>query len=243
MRLSYPLAEDTCRSIDMISDKKIAQIRKKQRDFLDALVEFTQLWTKPLDIDGALEAGRRVGLEDVLVGEFLVYWANDGEIDKSYVKLADDIRNRLQNQGAPRHTQRKQRFDIFISHASEDKDAIARPLYNELVRRGISVWFDEATLKLGDSLRRKIDEGLAGCRYGIVILSPRFLAKEWPQRELDGLTARETAKGEKAILPVWHELGKEELLAFSTTLADKLGVTTDQPLAVIVDRIMDVLES
>jgi hypothetical protein len=47
--------------------------------------------------------------------------------------------------------------------------------------------FDEFTLSVGDRLRRSIDRGLANCRYGIVILSPMFFGKEWPQRELDGL--------------------------------------------------------
>jgi hypothetical protein len=132
-------------------------------------------------------------------------------------------------------------YDFFISHASEDKEAIARPLYEALVAHGVKVWFDEATLKLGDSLRRKIDQGLAACRYGIVILSPDFLAKEWPQRELDGLVARETAAGEKAILPIWHRLGKKELLAYSPPLADKLGVQSSEGLSVVVDKLMEVL--
>ncbi len=66
----------------------------------------------------------------------------------------------------------KHEHDLFLSHASEDKDVIARPLYEALIAEGISVWFDEAVLELGDSLRRKIDEGLAKCRYGVVILSP-----------------------------------------------------------------------
>ena len=54
----------------------------------------------------------------------------------------------------------------------------------------MSVWFDELTLKVGDSLRRSIDRGLASSRFGIVVISPHFLSKEWPQKELDGLTAR-----------------------------------------------------
>jgi hypothetical protein len=72
------------------------------------------------------------------------------------------------------------KYDLFLSHAHEDKNAIARPLYLALAREGISVWFDEAVLRMGDSLRRKIDEGLARCRYGVVILSPTFLSKQWP---------------------------------------------------------------
>ena len=132
--------------------------------------------------------------------------------------------------------------DVFISHASEDKDTIARPLYGALVAKGVVVWFDEATLELGDSLRRKIDEGLARCRYGIVILSPRFLAKEWPQRELDGLVARETASGEKAILPVWHDLDAATLRKYSPTLADRLAARSSEGVPAVVEKIPRVLK-
>jgi hypothetical protein len=123
------------------------------------------------------------------------------------------------------------RYDVFISQASEDKDKIATPLYAMLTAKGVSVWFDEAVLEIGDSLRRKIDDGLARCRYGIVILSPHFLAKQWPQRELDGLLARETATGKKAILPVWHELDAAILVAYSPPLADRLAVRSEEGLA------------
>lgn len=133
-------------------------------------------------------------------------------------------------------------YDIFISHASEDKDAIARPLYNALIDSGISVWFDEAVIKLGDSLRRKIDEGLSKCRYGVVILSQHFLSKEWPQRELDGLVARETASGDKAVLPIWHELDRDTLLRYSPSLADRLAGRSEDGVHELVKKILQVLE-
>lgn len=122
--------------------------------------------------------------------------------------------------------------DVFLSHASEDKDAVARPLYQALTAAGISVWFDEAVLELGDSLRRKIDAGLARCRYGIVILSPRFFEKHWPQRELDGLVAKETASGDKAILPIWHDLQLEDVIRYSPTLADRLAGRSEEGLPI-----------
>src|SRR5439155_8095269 len=56
-------------------------------------------------------------------------------------------------------------YDVFLSHASEDKAAIARPLHAALKKAGVSVWYDEAVLTLGDGLRRKIDEGLSRCRF------------------------------------------------------------------------------
>jgi CRP-like cAMP-binding protein/class 3 adenylate cyclase len=133
------------------------------------------------------------------------------------------------------------RYDLFLSHASEDKDLLARPLYAALREQGVSVWFDEATLELGDSLHRKIDEGLTKCRYGVVILSPRFLSKQWPQRELDGLVARESASGEKSILPVWYELDGKTLLQFSPTLAERLAVRWEDGLGVVVEKILRVL--
>jgi TIR domain len=131
---------------------------------------------------------------------------------------------------------RREPCDLFLSHASEDKDAIARPLYNALTAAGVSVWFDEAVLELGDSLRRKIDEGLARSRYGIVILSLSFFSKHWPQKELDGLVARETASGEKAILPIWHDVDQKAVTAYSPTLADRVAGRSAEGVAALVEK-------
>ncbi len=89
-------------------------------------------------------------------------------------------------------------FDFFISHASEDKDAIVRDLAAELTDLGAKVFYDEMTLKVGDSLRRSIDRGLANSRFGVVVLSEHFFRKEWTQKELDGLTARWRSKASRA---------------------------------------------
>lgn len=132
-------------------------------------------------------------------------------------------------------------FDIFISHASEDKDVIVRPLAEQLRQRGLRVWMDEAEIKLGDSLRRSIDSGLSKSRYGLVVLSPDFLRKEWPQKELDGLVAREDG-AEKVILPVWHNVTRAEVVSFSPPLADKLAVLTSKGLPHVVNEILKVLD-
>jgi len=132
--------------------------------------------------------------------------------------------------------------DLFISHASEDKDAIARPLAAALRERGWSIWFDEFELSLGDRLREKIDQGLAEARFGLVILTPSFFSKRWARRELDGLTAREMADPErKVILPVWHEVDRDYVARFSPPLADLIAVRSSDPLETIVDGIEYVL--
>lgn len=116
-------------------------------------------------------------------------------------------------------------YDAFISHASEDKNAIVRPLATAIQKMGFHVWYDEFELRVGDSLRQSIDRGLVNSRYGIVILSPAFFSKNWPQYELNGLTAREL-EGHKVILPVWHNVTKKDVLKFSPSLADKVATMT-----------------
>lgn len=134
-------------------------------------------------------------------------------------------------------------YDAFISHASEDKEKLVRPLANTLTKMGFRIWYDEFTLKVGDSLRQSIDKGLINSRYGIVVLSPSFFDKNWPQYELNGLTSREIA-GKSAILPVWHKITKEDLLAYSPALADKVAVVTNkQTIKAVASALAEVLKS
>jgi len=137
------------------------------------------------------------------------------------------LQKELMNSQEYNHNQNKDsvQHDVFISHASQDKDSLVRPLAKELTEMGFDVWYDESTLKVGDSLREKIDQGLSSSRYGVVVLSESFFAKNWPQYELNGLVAREMHGG-KVILPIWHKVSKDEVLSFSPTLADKVALNT-----------------
>ena len=118
-------------------------------------------------------------------------------------------------------------YDVFISHASEDKDAVVRPLANALKDKGLSVWYDEFELKIGDSLRRKIDQGLSKSRFGIVVLSRSFIKKGWTNYELDGLMTK-AITGQQVILPIWHDITKQEVIDYSPSLADKVARNTSQ---------------
>ena len=134
-------------------------------------------------------------------------------------------------------------YDVFVSHATEDKEEVARPLANALMEAGLRVWYDEFELKIGDSLRRKIDFGLARSRFGIVVLSPSFFAKKWPQYELDGLVTMEMA-GEQTILPLWHRLTKDDVIRESPSLSDKIARSTSEfTIEQIADEIADVMEA
>ena len=64
--------------------------------------------------------------------------------------------------------------DVFICYASEDKESIAKPLFDALSSEKINCWFDENEIHWGDDISQKINEGLKASRFGIVIFS-KFL--------------------------------------------------------------------
>jgi hypothetical protein len=132
------------------------------------------------------------------------------------------------------------RWDVFISHASEDKEAVALPLAKALEGAGVKVWLDQEQLRIGDSLRASIDEGLAKSRFGVVIISAVFLGKQWPARELNGLMALEE-DGHKVILPVWHGVTKSQVAEHSPILADRLAADTKRGVAYVAATIEDVV--
>lgn len=117
-------------------------------------------------------------------------------------------------------------YDAFISHASEDKDDFVRPLSGILKEYGFRIWYDEFELEIGDSLRESIDKGLVTSRYGIVVLSPKFLDKNWTKYELNSLVAREI-EGKKVILPIWHNVTRQQVMQYSPMLADKLALSSE----------------
>lgn len=127
-------------------------------------------------------------------------------------------------------------YDVFICHASEDKETFVRGLAQALSEY-LKVWYDEFSLSLGDSLRRKIDYGISHSRYGIVVLSENFFRKDWPQKELDGLVAKEH-DFDKVILPIWHGVTREQVASFSPILADRVAVSSDKGMDNVVKEIL-----
>ena len=131
--------------------------------------------------------------------------------------------------------------DTFICHASEDKEAIARPIHEALTEVGIYAWLDESEIRLGQSIRQKIDEGLADCRSATIILSRSFFAKKWTRYELDGIVGRQM-QGEILLFPIQHGITIEEIRDYSPSLAGlSLWNSSDHPPARIASEIASQL--
>ncbi len=133
------------------------------------------------------------------------------------------------------------KYDVFCAHASEDKDAIVRPLAEALRAEGLAVWYDEFEMRIGDSLRRKIDYGLANSRFGIVVLSKAFIGRGWTDYELDGLITG-AVDGKQVLLPIWHNISKDEVVEYSPSLADTVArSTTTHTVKEITEEIADLI--
>ena len=123
--------------------------------------------------------------------------------------------------------QEEVQYDVFVSHAWEDKESFVEEFVQELQKLNLRVWYDKKQIKWGDSMRAKIDEGLRKSKFGVAVLSPDYIkeGKYWTKAELDGLFQLESVNG-KMLLPVWHNLTKKEVMAYSPIIAGKLAMNT-----------------
>jgi hypothetical protein len=132
----------------------------------------------------------------------------------------------------------------FISHDSRDKDTLVRELAIELNRLLCPVWYDEFSLKVGDSLRTNIENGLKEARKCIVVLSPNFLSNNgWGKAEFDSVYTREILEKDNVILPVWHKVGKQEVYNYSPRLADKIGLNSAEGIPALAKKLADVIKN
>jgi hypothetical protein len=213
-------------------NKDIEQSKKKQADL-----------TKQI---AAKEKKKHQHERDLLKEQGKQQQAHQKDQDRRMAQFEANLHRSMTKATSPSlpraHSSTAKEHDVFISHASEDKESFVRALAEGLCARGVNVWYDEFELRVGDSLRRSIDRGLANSRFGIVVLSSAFFAKNWPQYELDGLVTKETSSGGKVILPVWHKVSKDEVASYSPTLADKVALNTGiQSLDEIIEELVGVI--
>jgi hypothetical protein len=207
-------------------NKSILDIQKKKADIQKNIASKTQeLGRKKQELLKAEETERKKLQKEQL--DFQQKLQRDIETQKNQlsqlIQTNYSTTKELQNHTvAPSQKQ----CDFFISHATEDKDEIVRPLAEAIEKAGFKVWYDEFSLNWGDSLRQKIDEGLSNSKYGIVIFSNWFFKKKsWTEYELNGLVNKEM-DGHKVILPIWHKVTKDEVKSYSLSLADKMALNT-----------------
>ncbi|NOU24803.1 MAG: toll/interleukin-1 receptor domain-containing protein [Methylotenera sp.] len=127
----------------------------------------------------------------------------------------------------------------FISHDSRDKDVLVRELASTLQKMLCPVWYDEYSLIAGQSLRESIEKGLRECKKCVLVLSPSFLANGgWTKAEFDSIFTREIMEKQNVIVPVWHNVSKEEIYQYSPRLVDKVGISSTLGIEEVARRIL-----
>lgn len=151
---------------------------------------------------------------------------------QSYEKRIKELSNRVipnrsKKSSNSLYSSEDEEYDVFISHAWEDKESFVNEFVEELVKKEVRVWYDNDRIGWGDSMREKIDEGLRKSRFGIAVLSPDYIAdgKYWTKSELDGIFQLESING-KSLLPIWHNLTKKRVMEYSLIIAGRLAMNT-----------------
>lgn len=130
----------------------------------------------------------------------------------------------------------------FICHDTRDKEPFVRELASKLQSMLLSVWYDEYSLKVGDSLRGSIEKGLKECHKCVLVLSPNFVTNEgWTKAEFDSIFTREILQKQQIILPIWHEISKEQVFDYSPRLLDKVGISSSLGVEEVARRVAHAL--
>ncbi|MCH9742993.1 MAG: toll/interleukin-1 receptor domain-containing protein [Proteobacteria bacterium] len=148
--------------------------------------------------------------------------------DRNYVKECDVLSKPL----------------AFISHDSRDKDELVRELAFELSKLLCLVWYDEYSLKVGDSLSENIERGLKETKKCVVILSPNFLNNTgWGKAEFDFIYQRELIENKNIFLPVWHNVGIQEVKNYNEKIAGRLGLNSAEGVPTLARKLAEVIKN
>jgi TIR domain len=132
----------------------------------------------------------------------------------------------------------------FICHDSRDKKEVAEPLAIQLEKLMVPVWYDDFTLKIGDSLRASIEAGLKECNKCILVLTPNFLKNGgWSKREYDSIFTRELVEKQNVILPVWSGVSSKDVYEYSPILADRVAADWSLGTEEVARRLFRSLDS
>lgn len=162
------------------------------------------------------------------------------EIQATTAEIGERLRN-IASGDLPSQQPGPRSYDVFVSYAGEDGDEVALPLAAALKARGFSVWIDKRELRPGMNVYKAIDDGLRACKFGVVVLSPAFFGKHWPEMELNALAALAATEGKTKILPVWHRLEQTDMVRYSPLLAGVWAAKTKDGIDKVVDQIVEVL--
>jgi hypothetical protein len=184
--------------------------------------------------------GTEFELSDLTFSRKVIVYTNEVNVDKREVKkqfkLRKGITLSIRDKAYRVNKMKKTKPDFFICHDWHDKEAVAKPIYEELTKRGYYVWLDETELLVGDSIQKKITKGIQNCTFGILILSRNLIDnKRWADFEAQSLMNRHISNNQNIILPIWHDVDEMDISEYSPYLVDKYALRTDDGIEAITN--------
>ncbi len=191
---------------------------------------------------------RKDARELVFTGQIYLYSERtlDEELKARLISEATAVGHRLTFRSVEYMNERSkwEKPLAFISHDSRDKTSIAEPIALGLQKLLCPVWYDQYSLRVGDSLRESIERGRRECSKCILVLTPNFLSnKGWSKREYDSIFTREVVEQQRVILPVWHEISAEDVYRYSPILADRVAAQWSLGAEEVARKLMQAINA
>ncbi|MBQ3368111.1 toll/interleukin-1 receptor domain-containing protein [bacterium] len=119
-------------------------------------------------------------------------------------------------------------YDVFISHASSDKEEYVNDLKSSIDKLGVKVFYDKDTIQWGDNWKKKLLEGIKTAEFAIIVISEKFFGREWTEKELNDFLKRQNSNGQKIILPILHKISFDQLKEQYPSIADIQAIDSNK---------------
>jgi hypothetical protein len=204
----------------------------------NALIDDLDKWKEQgdgLEVIGEYTGDKTIGNHSAIYSKRIYFYTESQLSDEEISSLDDKAKEKnlfitIRSQDYLNQKMKTEEPVAFISHDSKNKELIAKPIANGLNSRLCHVWYDEYSMKVGDSLRESIEKGIKEAKKCVLILTPEFLKNPgWTKKEFNSIFTREMIFEERIVLPIWHNVKKEEVYDYSPSLADTVALQWPNP--------------
>lgn len=150
------------------------------------------------------------------------------ESGKTYFDDKAIAEERAKNNRMAENEDVRKQYDVFISHASKDKNVYVDSLNAAVRKLGLNIFYDTDVLSWGDNWKQVILDGTKSSEFAIIVISNNFFDREWTERELGEFLSRQNENHQKIVLPLLYGISLNELKEHYPELGNIQCVSADE---------------
>lgn len=150
------------------------------------------------------------------------------ESGKTYFEDKKLAEERVENNSKIEIKGVRKQYDVFISHASKDKNVYVDSLNAAVRKLGLNIFYDTDVLSWGDNWKQVILDGTKSSEFAIIVISNNFFDREWTERELEEFLSLQNENHQKIVLPLLYGISLDELKEHYPELGDIQCISADQ---------------